>query len=158
MVGIDRVLQPDRKYQKRSVHHFYNDLIGVLGGQFRYRWPDDPGLVSRIVKIDGIRPRVRPGIVNTAQEVVWVTVNSVRAAWCADVDPAGGNLEPVVSNLRVIQHVRRNLVDAGNQFLKRVQSMQGLVGLPSLSGLEFGQGPSHVGEKIEDILVYTLRV
>jgi len=84
-------------------------------------------------------------------------VNAVRAAWCADVGPAGSNLERVVSNLQVIQHVRRNLVDAGNQFSKLVQSMQGLVGLPSLSGLEFGQGLSHVGEQIEDIIVYLLR-
>ena len=120
-MGIDGVWQPSWKYEKRSVHHFHNDLIGVLGGQFRHRWPDDPCLISRIVKIDGIGALVRLGVVNTAQEVVWVTV------------------------------------DAGNQFPKFVDSMQGLAGLPSLSGLELGQGASHSGEPIEDIIVYSLR-
>ena len=132
-MGIDGVWQPSWKYEKRSVHHFHNDLIGVLGGQFRHRWPDDPCLISRIVKIDGIGALVRLGVVNTAQE------------------------ERVVFNLQVIQHGRRGLVDAGNQFPKFVDSMQGLAGLPSLSGLELGQGASHSGEPIEDIIVYSLR-
>ena len=77
-VCIDGVLQPSWKYKKRSVCHFHNDLIGVLRGQFRHRWPDDPCLHSRIVKIDGICSLVRLGVINTAHEVVWVAVNAVR--------------------------------------------------------------------------------
>ncbi len=72
--------QPSWKYEKRSVGHFHHDLIGVLGGQFRHRRPDDPRLISRIVKIDGICSLVRPDVVNAAQEIVWVTVNVVRGA------------------------------------------------------------------------------
>ncbi len=63
----------------------------------------------------------------------------------------------MASNLQVIQQVRCDLVDAGNQSPKFVELMQGVVGLPSLSGLELGQGPSHVDEPAQDIIVYPLR-
>ena len=149
--------QPSWKYEKRSVGHCHNDLIGVLGGQFRRRLPDQPRLIPRIVKIDGVCARMRLYVVNAAQEIVWVTVNVVRGAWRTDVGPARSNFERTVSNLQVIQQVRCDLVDAGNQFPKFVDSMQGLAGLPSLSGLELGQGASHSGEPIEDIIVYSLR-
>ncbi len=148
--------QPSRKYEKRSVSHLDNDLIGVLGGQFRHRRPDDSGLISRIVKIDGIRSLERLDLVNAAQEIVWVTVHAVRGARCADVGPARRNFEPMVANLQVIQQGGCDLVDAGNQFPKFVASMQGVAGLPSLTGLESGQGPPHAGEPIEDIAVHPL--
>jgi hypothetical protein len=148
--------QQGRKYEKRSVGHFHNDLIGILGGQFRHRRPDDPRLVSRVVKIDGIRALVGLDVVNAAQEIIWVTVNMMRGAGRADVGPARRDLEPLGCNLQVIQQGRCDLVDTGNQFPTFVELMQIVVGLPSLSGLKFGQGSPHIDEPMKDIMVYPL--
>ena len=155
-VGIDGVWRPGWKYEKRSVSHCHNDLIGVLGGQFHHRRPDDPRLISRIVKIDGIRSLVRLDVINAAQEIVWVTVNMMRGAGRADVGPARRDLEPLGCNLQVIQQDRCDLVDAGNQIPTFVELMQVVVGLPSLSGLEFGKGSPHIDEPMKDIMVYPL--
>ena len=69
-IGIDGMLEIGWEYKKRAVPHLHDNLIGILGGEFRDRWPDNCGLNPRVVKIYSICFRMSLNVVNTAQEVV----------------------------------------------------------------------------------------
>ena len=85
-----------------------------------------------------------------------MTVSGVGGARRVDVGPTRRNFELMVSNLQVTQQLRCGLIDAAIQFEKFVELMPVVVGLPSLSGLEFGQGATQVDQPTEDFLVYPL--
>src|SRR5260221_10977313 len=71
---IDGVLQVGRKYQHRSVLHSHDDLVGIFSCEFDDRQPDDPALITRVMEVDNIRPRMGSDVVHAAQEVVRMMV------------------------------------------------------------------------------------
>jgi len=93
------MLQVGWKYQHRSVLHSHDNLIGVLGRELKDRWPDDPGLIARVVEVNGVRARMGPDVVHAAQEVVGVLVHLVRRASREGCRPAGGDLVRLVADL-----------------------------------------------------------
>ena len=87
------MLQPRRKHQQHAVLDVDDDLLGVLGGQFRDRWPDDCGLCSRIEEIDGVGTLIDPHIVHAAQIIIRMAMDTVPGALRVDVGPTSGDLE-----------------------------------------------------------------
>ncbi len=69
-VGIDRVGQPGRAHEKGAVLDRHDDLIGILGGEFRHRRPDDSRLRSWIVEIYGAGPFVSLHVIDAARKIL----------------------------------------------------------------------------------------
>ena len=112
---VDGMLQVGREYEHRSVLHSHDDLVGILGRELDYRWPEDPGLIARIVKIDGVRTGMGPDVVHAAQEIVGVLVQLVRGASCEHCRPAGGDLVRVGADPEESQNSRHNAVHARHE-------------------------------------------
>src|SRR5215467_13020202 len=63
---VDGMLQVGRKYQHRSVLHSNDSLVGIFGRELDGRWPDDAGLIARVMEIDGVSARVGLDVVHAA--------------------------------------------------------------------------------------------
>ena len=118
------MLQVGRKYEHRSVLHSHDDLVGILGRELDDRWPDDPGLIARVMEVDGVRTRMGPDVVHAAQEVVGVLVHLVRRASREDCRPAGGDLVRVVADPEESQNSRHDAVHAGHEIPEVIELVE----------------------------------
>ncbi len=109
------MLQVGWKHEHRSILYSHDDMVGILGRELDDRWPDDPGLIARVMEVDGVRAPMGPDVVHAAQEIIGVLVHRVRRASRQDRRPAGGDLVRVVSDLQESQNSRHRAVHAGNE-------------------------------------------
>jgi len=93
------MLQVGWKHEHCSILHSHDDVVGILGGELYDRRSDDPGLIARVVEVDGVRASMGPDVVHAAQEIIGVLVYRVRRASRQDRRPAAGDLVRVVADL-----------------------------------------------------------
>ena len=74
------MLQVGWEHEHRSVLHSDDGLVGILGRELDDRWPDNPGLIARVMEVDGVRTRIGPDVVHAAQEVIGVLARLARRA------------------------------------------------------------------------------
>lgn len=145
--------QEGRENQQRTVLHSHDDLVGVLGRELDDGWPEDPGLIPRVMEVDGVRTRMSPQVVDTAQKIVGVVVGFVLSPWSQDRRPAGCYLELVVADSQELQNPRHSPVHAGDEILEVVEHMQRLNRLPTLAGRDRWQISSHTRQSCEGLRV-----
>ena len=114
------------------------DPVGIFGRQLGNRGSNNRGLTPRIMRIYGIRTRLRLQIIGAAQEIVRMVVDFVRRALGQDGRPASGNLEIIVTEFQEALYARDRMIDAANQILKFIAPMQRLPGLPPLTRQQVG--------------------
>ena len=81
-VGRNGMLQIGGKDKQGAVLDGDHDLVGILSREFHDRRPDDAGLTSWVVKIYGVGAVLCANVVDSAQEVVGVTMNPVVPTFC----------------------------------------------------------------------------
>ena len=117
-IGVHRVGLPCGKEQERAVLNLNDGLIGVFTGQLRHGRANDAGLNTRIVKIDGIRARLRLHVIDATQEINRVRVQAMCRTLGIHTDPATGDLETRMGDVQKAQNSCGAALDAGHQTRK----------------------------------------
>jgi hypothetical protein len=118
------VLQIGWENEKSAITYFHHDLIGILGRKLHDRWPDDTGLISRVVKVYGVCAGVSSNVISATQEVIGVTMRPVCGTLGENIDPTAGNLESVTTYSQELQNAFRRVIYTGNKILKFFEFMQ----------------------------------
>ena len=110
--------QPRGENQNVAILYLHDDLIRVLCGQLRYRWPDDIRLGSRIVKVNRISPLICSYIIDATQEIVGMVMHSVRGIGRVQVGPTTGYFKIRLANLQEVQDTPDRVVHTRRQLAK----------------------------------------
>ena len=86
-----------------------------LTRQLRHGRANDDGLKARIVKIDGIRARLRLHVADATEEVVWMRVYAMCCVPGIHADPATRYLKSGMGDVQKSQNSCSAVIDAGHQ-------------------------------------------
>ncbi len=135
------------------------NLIGRLGGQFADGWREDTNLVARIVEIDGVGAFLRLHVIDAAQVIVRVAMDTMAGARAVHGSPASGDLEARWGDLEVVEKDFADFDDAANQPSKSLDLVETMVTeLPTLSGLQISERRLNcsIFERASSLIVFSV--